>query len=210
MQMSIACVRAISPILIFSFLLISPFIRVAQAETPAGISEANATATSSAVNENKKRKVDPVLTRKGFSPESLGRLLDSYEKSGEKVEVVRPQPEDLAFSRVTASSAELTISEIDAFKRQMRRCWIPATDTPAGGSLIVSLKVFLNIDGSLAGPTEVVNKTRATAGDQHFRLAAASALRSIDRCQPFQMPPEKYQRWRIMLLTFDPREMLGR
>jgi hypothetical protein len=57
-----------------------------------------------------------------------------------------------------------------------------------------------------AGPI-VVN--RSQLGDPFFRAAAESVLRAIRRCQPFNMPVEKYKSWRDIELTFDPRKMLG-
>jgi hypothetical protein len=46
-------------------------------------------------------------------------------------------------------------------------------------------------------------------GDPFFRAAAESVLRAIRRCQPFNMPVEKYASWRNIELTFDPSRMLG-
>jgi hypothetical protein len=34
-------------------------------------------------------------------------------------------------------------------------------------------------------------------------------MRAVMQCQPYRMPAEKYDQWRDMLLTFDPRQMYG-
>ena len=47
--------------------------------------------------------------------------------------------------------------------------------------------------------------------DPFFRSAAESALRAVlnRRCQPFKLPPEKYDIWKLMILSFNPKEMFG-
>lgn len=47
-------------------------------------------------------------------------------------------------------------------------------------------------------------------GDSYFRAAADSVLRAIrnPRCNPLELPADKYDLWKEMTVTFDPREML--
>lgn len=40
-----------------------------------------------------------------------------------------------------------------------------------------------------------------------FRIAAESAMRAIRRCQPYHLPLSKYEVWRDVEVTFDPRDM---
>ena len=61
---------------------------------------------------------------------------------------------------------------------------------------------MLNQDGSLSGEPSVVN-----SGDGFFQVAAESAMRAIRRCQPYKMPIAKYDVWKDVEVTFDPREM---
>ena len=79
-------------------------------------------------------------------------------------------------------------------------------------SLVVTLRIYLNQDGSLARAPEVVEAVRMTqAGQENFRTAAESAQRAVLRCQPYTMlPAAKYDTWREVELRFDPRNMLGR
>lgn len=154
-----------------------------------------------------KKKAVKKPKKKEYDFQSLAALLD--KQPDDKVLKAPARSKSPAPAAAAGFNTEMTISEIDAFKVQMRRCWSVPAGAPEAGRLIVSLKVFLNIDGSLARPTEVINKTRLISGDRYFRAATDSALRAIDRCQPFQMPAEKYRSWRELDLTFDPREMLG-
>ena len=41
------------------------------------------------------------------------------------------------------------------------------------------------------------------------QVAAESALRAVQRCAPFNLPVEKYDSWKEIIMTIDPREMFG-
>ena len=48
--------------------------------------------------------------------------------------------------------------------------------------------------------------------DRFYRAAAESAMRAVqnDKCSPLKLPPDKYDRWKEITLTFDPSKMVGR
>lgn len=108
----------------------------------------------------------------------------------------------------TAEAApRLTLSEIDAFRAQMQRCWSPPSGARDAEDLRILVRLSLTPSGAISAGPVVVN--RARLGDPFFRAAAESVLRAIRRCQPFTMPVEKYAGWRNIELTFDPSRMLG-
>lgn len=106
-----------------------------------------------------------------------------------------------------ALGERLTFSEVDGFRAQMRRCWSPPSGAREAANLVVSIRLSLTPTGMISAGPVVVN--RSQLGDPFFRAAAESVLRAIRRCQPFNMPVEKYKSWRDIELTFDPRKMLG-
>jgi hypothetical protein len=103
----------------------------------------------------------------------------------------------------------LTISEIDALRRQIGACW----NLPAGArdmrNLIVELWLEINRDGTVRQAR--VTDTERMEADPFFRAAAESALRAVrnPRCAPLRLPAAKYDRWKTMVLKFDPKELLG-
>lgn len=107
-----------------------------------------------------------------------------------------------------AVAEALTVSEVDSFRAQMRRCWSPPAGAKQAENLVVQVRLSLTPSGSISSGPMVVN--REFLGDPFFRAAAESVLRAIRRCQPFRMPPKKYASWRNIELTFDPSKMLGR
>ena len=99
----------------------------------------------------------------------------------------------------------MTRSELDALRSQISRCWNPPIGVADADNLIIRLRLQLNRDGTLSGPPRLAN----SSPDLLFRIAAESAIRAVRRCQPYEMPPEKYGLWRDVNVTFDPREMFG-
>ncbi|MEQ9143513.1 MAG: cell envelope integrity protein TolA [Parvibaculaceae bacterium] len=138
-----------------------------------------------------------------FDPTQIAALLDKLPD--EEPQPQRAQPQRAA---ATGAQAALTLSEIDAFKVQMRRCWSVPAGAANAESLVVQIKVYLRPDGSLAQPPQLINSARYNS-DSYFRAAADSAMRAIRRCAPFRMPPDKYASWQEIDLNFDPSEMLG-
>ena len=86
--------------------------------------------------------------------------------------------------------------------------WIVQPGARYTEDLVVTIRVFLNPDGSLRREPQIVDDGRL-AGDPFFGAAAESAIRAVLKCEPFKLPFTKYHRWREIELTFDPREMLG-
>ena len=130
----------------------------------------------------------------------------------------RPAPETpetpRAPPKITSRTAQpwarqpLTLSEVDSLKTQIERCWIVQAGARYAEDLVVTIRVFLNPDGSLRREPQIVDDKRL-AGDPFFRAAAESAIRAVLKCEPFKMPFTKYHRWREIELTLDPGEMLG-
>ena len=101
---------------------------------------------------------------------------------------------------------KMTISEIEAVRRQIEGCW----NVPAGAkdakNLIIDIHLVMNPDGTVREAT-VVDQARMQS-DGFFRAAAESARRAIYTCQPLRLPPDKYSLWQDMTLSFNPSQIL--
>ena len=100
----------------------------------------------------------------------------------------------------------------DALLAQMRECWNVPVGAPNPEQLIVQVRVFLAQDGSLAQPPLLEAASRAAeSGNPYMRTAAEAALRAVNICAPYKrLPPNKYDAWREIVMTFDPTKMIGR
>ncbi|MBN9343174.1 MAG: hypothetical protein BGO76_03985 [Caedibacter sp. 38-128] len=105
----------------------------------------------------------------------------------------------------------LTISETDALKSFFNNCWlVPAGTKGAHEIAIIPIKVYLNRDGSVR---DVKLLNAGNMNDPSYRVIAESALRSLKgpQCNPVPaklLPPEKYEQWKDMTITFDPKNLM--
>ncbi len=144
--------------------------------------------------------------RQQFDADRIAALLD---KSPDR-ERARQQNDSQSERQATRGQSNgrdsnMSISEIDLLRRQISRCWNPPIGVQGAEDLIVAVRISLRRDGSLSGAPEIDGSVSGATG----RVAAESALRAVRRCAPYQLPPEKYDTWRDIRVTFDPRQMLG-
>jgi len=108
----------------------------------------------------------------------------------------------------TMTGQPISMSEKDAIRAQIERCW----NVPAGArdaeNLVIEVQVLLNPDGSVSR-ADIVENSRYSS-DGFYRAAAESAVRAVRLCSPLRMPPEKYDQWKSMTLTFNPKDMIYR
>ncbi|MDA1097622.1 MAG: hypothetical protein O2967_01450 [Proteobacteria bacterium] len=158
----------------------------------------------------------PKRARRQFSADRIAALLDKDQKEqpaeprdqAAKSKAAKPPPSKARAPEPVARAQPMTMSEVDAIRHQIEKCWsIPAGARDAE-NLVVRIKIFLNTDGSLSKAPEIVGSNQS--GDPFYRTAAESARRAVLKCQPLRnLPAEKYSNWREITLTFNPREMLG-
>jgi hypothetical protein len=102
----------------------------------------------------------------------------------------------------TAMTADLA----SILQSQIYRCWSPPVGGPEANSLIVTYEVVLNKDGMVKS----TQLRSAGAAPNTYRDAANNAAnRAIYACQPYRLPPERYNQWRDFNFVFDPRYLSG-
>lgn len=106
------------------------------------------------------------------------------------------------------SSQPLSLSERDAIVSQFYRCWRVPAGSREDYTLIVTLKVVVASDGTVQQIDLAKDQARYNS-DTFFRAAADSAVRAVKMCSPLQnLPPDKYETWKDMELTFNPKDLL--
>lgn len=109
-----------------------------------------------------------------------------------------------AQSGARLAGASLTLSEEEALRAQLRQCW----NVPAGAmdaqNLLVTVRVVMNPDRTVASADIVDN---GQMSDSFYRTAAEAARRALFICQPLALPADKYQDWAQITFNFDPRDM---
>jgi len=155
-----------------------------------------------------RRKPQP-NPRQRFDVDSVLALLD--KRAPKPPPPADAKPAETTVRGIGAQDA-FTMDLKDALLAQMRECWNVPVGAPDPEQLIVQVRVFLAQDGSLAQPPQLEPATRAAAAtNRYMRTAAEAALRAVNVCEPYKrLPPDKYESWREIVMTFDPSKMVGR
>jgi colicin import membrane protein len=137
-----------------------------------------------------------------FDPGRIAALLDRRTPQRE-----RAAGDELSRTATLGAPAglaqRLTQSEIDALRAQIQACWNPPVGAEEAEKLIIRLRIQFRLDGTLSQEPALLNR-----GDSpYFRVAAEAAMRAVRRCQPYTLPAHKYDVWKDVEVTFDPRDM---
>lgn len=129
--------------------------------------------------------------------------LDSIETDDE------PKPREKT-QIATIIGTRLTVSEVDAVKRQFLKCWNVPVGARNPEELVVEIKIWVNRDRTVRHA--VIVDTARMASDKFYRTMAESARRAVlhTNCNPLNLPPEKYDTWKEITMTFNPSGMVGR
>jgi hypothetical protein len=138
----------------------------------------------------------PLTTRRPRTATVPRATIAPKKKTVARAATSRPLSDGLPPFRVVADQAKL--------------CWIPPLGMRDSDDIEVSIKVTLNLDGSVRGEPTILNPQRITEGGDSARQFAASTQRAIVDCAPYNLPADNYKKWQIVLLTFDIGELLGK
>jgi colicin import membrane protein len=152
--------------------------------------------------EAKKREEEKKRQQQVFDPNRIAALLDkrSPQRQAATGDTLN---QTASLGLPTGAAATLSQSEIDALRAQIQACWNPPAGALEAKDLIVQVRLRLQKDGSLSADPVLLNR----GSHPVFQIAAESALRAIKRCQPYKLPAHKYEIWRDVEVTFDPRDM---
>ncbi|HCO99950.1 MAG: hypothetical protein CL573_02510 [Alphaproteobacteria bacterium] len=106
-----------------------------------------------------------------------------------------------------------TIAELDLLRQMIRqkisKCWNPPTGARDAEDLIVTVLIRVDPKGVVREATVVDAPLMGL--DSYFQAAAEAARRTVlnPRCQPLQLPADKYDIWKEIRFNFDPSKMLS-
>ncbi|MEM6762005.1 MAG: cell envelope biogenesis protein TolA [Pseudomonadota bacterium] len=138
-------------------------------------------------------------TEDAFNADRLSQLINRTDPSGGGAGAAQAS---LGASDGRAAAA-LTLSEKDALRSQMQRCWNPPIGLAGGEQIIVAVQIRLAPDGSVVNIDQIGN----VGTSQLHAVAADSARRAVLQCQPYRLPVAKYDAWKDVQVTFDPRDL---
>jgi colicin import membrane protein len=149
------------------------------------------------------KKPEPVKPQPKFDASRIAALLDKRDPRRHSAtgDTLSHTP---SLGMSTGRAASLSQSEIDALRARIQQCWNPPAGLADARDLIVVVRIRFNQDGSLSAEPTLSN----SLSHPTFQIAAESALRAVKRCAPYSfMPIAKYDVWKDVEVTFDPRDM---
>lgn len=147
-----------------------------------------------------------------FNLDDLSVLVDrsrDTQPDANQQKVLQSEETLYAFADVTRRGAGegdgLSLSEIDALRAAMYRCWRIPAEARDPESLIIPVEVKLHRDGHVAS-VALKNAARINvSSNPYMKIAADNALRAVSKCGPYDfLPEDRYEDWRQMDLTFRP------
>jgi hypothetical protein len=82
---------------------------------------------------------------------------------------------------------------------------MPASVSP-GDNIRIVLRVPFTTDGKIAAPPALIEASASTKGPALMK----GAIEALVACQPYAMlPPDKYDEWKVLDLSFTPRDFVG-
>jgi len=132
---------------------------------------------------------------------------DEAEESEGEEEPLDPDAQSES-GQIARLADQLSMSEMDALRRQLGGCWNVMAGAKNAEELIVEVRVVMNRDRSV-NRASILDTGRYNR-DSHFRAAADAALRALrnPKCSPLELPPDKYDQWKTVLIRFDPSDVL--
>jgi outer membrane biosynthesis protein TonB len=138
----------------------------------------------------------------------LKNLQDSQPDIQEDVPVTKTADATPVAAPAAPFSQQLTMNEFDLLTQQLQRCWSIQAGARYAEDLVVEVRLIVNRERRVMSAS-IVDQWRY-GQDSYFRAAADSAIRAVNspQCEILNVPPEKYDVWKDMIVTFDPRDML--
>jgi hypothetical protein len=141
-----------------------------------------------------KEEAPPKSAPSIFDPINIPALLDL------------PNAPSKDFDSQATAIANLSPDERGTFKAHLQKCWKLQGATSLAQNTRVVLRVYLRRDATLASDPVLIE----ARSPRDAKVLMDTAVRAIKDCQPFAfLPAEKYGEWKILDLSFTPRDMLG-
>lgn len=160
-------------------------------------------------DKSKKPKKEEVVKKE--PPRDFSSVLKNLAEPKDKSAASETLPNEKSAPPTPGQNAPLgekmTMSEEDALRSQLEKCWNVPFGAKDAENMAVEIFMVINPDRTLR-EARVVNIVRYNS-DSFFRAAADSALRAVrsTSCSPFELPPDKYNTWNTVTVTFNPKDM---
>ena len=161
--------------------------------------------------EEKRRK--EAEAKKKFDAEKISALLNKMPDKGAPRPSVPLDEQAKSLNKGPVLGApegrdqQLSASELAILAQIIKSCVQSKWNVLGGGESAqntqVKVRLRFNPDGTLAGEPQIMNPQNTP----YFLAVRDSAVRAVQACEPYSLPPAKYDFWKDIVLNFDPRDM---
>jgi hypothetical protein len=110
------------------------------------------------------------------------------------------------FRGPATENAEIEASSIGEFRRHLKSCSILPKSVAPSDDVAIKLRILLTRDGRLAAEPLLIEAKASVKGP----LLTQAAIGALQSCQPYSMlPVDKYDEWKVLDVTFTPRDFGG-
>ena len=114
-------------------------------------------------------------------------------------------PKDNVGGAQNSEAAKLPSDAIAELYRHLRTCVKPPSEITRSDKVHIKLRTFMTTDGRLAAEPALIEASASPAKGLAMLQSAKTALLA---CQPYTMlPANKYQEWKVLDLTFTPKDL---
>jgi colicin import membrane protein len=161
--------------------------------------------------EEKKRQEAEAAKKKQFNADKIAALLNKVPDAAPPPPSAPPdQPTKAkgpALGAQEGRDKQISASELAMIGQIIKSCvranWTVLSGGASAQETTVKIRLRFNADGSLSAPPEIMNRQNTP----YFLAISDSAIRAIQQCEPFNLPPAKYDAWKDLVLNFQPRDM---
>lgn len=151
------------------------------------------------------RKIEPPKPRPRqepkFNADKIAALIDKRDPTRQAM--TGDALNNLPSAGAKGEAAQLSQTEIDALRARLMQLWNPPVGVDHPEELLVRVVIVFKPDARVQTFRFVNNATTPTA-----QAAREAALRAIMQGQPYNMlSPSKYDTWKEIDFTFDPKTM---
>src|SRR5262245_31658473 len=162
--------------------------------------------------EDEKRRKEAEAKKK-FDAEKISALLNKMPDKGAPRPSVPLDEQAKSLNKGPVLGApegrdqQLSASELAILAQIIKSCVQSKWNVLGGGESAqntqVKLRFRFNPDGTLASEPQIMNPQNTP----YFLAVRDSAIRAVQACEPYSLPPAKYEFWKDIVLNFDPRDM---
>jgi hypothetical protein len=164
--------------------------------------EAKANERKVAENENDKKKTEDKKDAKK-TKDKIAALINKADSTGGGKKSSSKKAS--LGSKKKTTGKKLSQTEMDALRGRLQQCWSLPPGMVDADELRVKIIFQLDRSGKITGKPSV----KATGGSARSQRAfAGSAKRAVKRCQPYELPADKYDTWSEIEVNFSAADFL--